>query len=93
MPEPIPTPLIDIDDTSRCPVAAECATCGALLDLAVITADTLVGVLCATLCGACAAAGDLPRYSSWGAAIRAVLAHCGHLGVDADEAVAARRSM
>ena len=42
--------MIDVDDTSRCPLAAECATCGSPTDFAVATADTPVGVLCLTLC-------------------------------------------
>lgn len=83
---------MNLDDTSKCPTDSGCAACGAVDDLAVGTADTPVGVLCLTLCGSCAEAGDLPRFSSWTAAVSCVIAHCEHLGVDLDQAAAARRA-
>ena len=85
--QPMP---IDLDDTTRCPAEPCCETCGAVDDLDVGTADTPVGVLCLTLCGSCAEAGDLPRFPSWSAAVRRVLVHCEHLDVDLDQAARAR---
>lgn len=82
------TRVLDLDDTSRCPVADRCGTCGTEDDLAVGAAVTPVGVHCVTLCGACAEKGDV-RCSSWGAAMSGVLDHCGHLDCDLDEAAAA----
>jgi hypothetical protein len=83
--------VIDLDDTTRCPVAANCATCGSPTDLAVATAETPVGVLCLTLCDGCAAAGELHRLSSWSAACAAVGEHCAHLGFDVDDAAEAQQ--
>lgn len=82
---PRPAAQVDPDDTHGCPVEDGCESCGAVDDLAVGTADTPVGVLCLTLCGSCAEAGDLPSFSSWSAAIRRVGEHAGHLGTDVDE--------
>jgi len=83
-------PSLDLDDTRTCPALPGCESCDAVDDLDVVTADLPVGVACLTLCGSCADAGDLPRFRSWSAAISRVLDHCGHLGVDADQAAAAR---
>ncbi len=77
-----------LEDTSRCPVAAACATCGGTSGLAVAMVDTPVGVYCTTLCGRCAQAEGMVRPPSWGAAIDLVTAHCGHLGVDVDQMAA-----
>lgn len=84
--------IVDLDDTRRCPAPDGCATCGAVDDLIVATAETPVGVLCVPLCGSCADAGDLPRWPSWTAAARDVISHCEHLGIDMDTAAAARRA-
>jgi hypothetical protein len=80
---------IDVDDTSRCPVAAWCDTCAGTADLDVCTVETPVGVSCATLCGACVDSGRLPAFPSWSAAVRAVGEHCEHLSCDVDEMAAA----
>lgn len=85
------TPRVDLDDTRRCPADAGCATCGAVDDLAVSTAETPVGILCLTLCSSCRDADDLPRFPSWTATVEHVIAHCGHLGIDTDAAAAIRR--
>lgn len=77
-----------LDDTSRCPVAAACATCGGTDGPAVATVATPVGVYCTTLCSSCADSGHLTRPSSWAPAIDAVAAHCGHLDVTADQMAA-----
>lgn len=77
-----------LDDTARCPEAATCATCEGTTDLAVATVETTVGVYCTTLCGRCGEAGNMPRPPSWTAAIGLVMAHCDHLGIDADEMAA-----
>lgn len=45
--------MLDLDDTSRCPVGPECETCGRLDELAVSTAETPEGMLCTTLCDVC----------------------------------------
>lgn len=74
----------DVDNTAGCPVAATCAGCGRPDDdLAVATAGTPLGVFCLSLCAVCAAAGTIPVHSAAGA-LRAVLAHCEHLGTDLD---------
>lgn len=83
---------MDIDDTTRCPVAPECEVCfgqrGALLD--VVTFGTPVGVYCATICEACEDDGLKPgRIGGWTQAVDRVLLHCAHLGIDADQMAAA----
>lgn len=82
---PRPAAQVDPDDTSGCPHDGGCETCGAVDGLDVATADTPVGVLCLTLCGSCAEAGDLPSFPSWLAAIRRVGEHAEHLRTDVDE--------
>lgn len=79
---------IDLDDTSGCPVGARCESCGSAEERTVRTATTAVGVLCLTLCPRCAAASSIPSLSPT-SAVRFVLDHCGHLGIDADEMAAA----
>jgi hypothetical protein len=77
--------VIDLGDTSRCPLAGRCVACGATSVLAVQTAATPVGVICLTLCAPCTEAGELPR--SWGMAeaVSWSLNHCRHLGITADD--------
>jgi hypothetical protein len=75
------TGMLNLDDTSRCPVGPECESCGRLDELAVSTGDTSVGVLCMTLCDTCEVAGVLPIFSSEAEATR-VLEHGEHLGID-----------
>jgi hypothetical protein len=55
--------MVNLDDTSRCPVGPECEGCGRLEELAVLTGDTPVGVLCMTLCDSCEIAGVLPIFT------------------------------
>jgi hypothetical protein len=74
--------VIDVDDTSRCPVADACATCGAVTDLHICTYTQMLGVCCLTVCGCCE---DSPPSMSPAAAQLAVLAHCEHLGCDLDQ--------
>lgn len=81
---------ISLDDTSRCPVASTCASCGGMDELAVATFDTHVGVYCATVCTPCIDAARYPKPAGWSGAIEAVFAHCGHLGIDADQAAELR---
>jgi hypothetical protein len=38
--------MVNLDDTSRCPVRSECEGCGHTDELAVSTADTPAGVIC-----------------------------------------------
>ena len=76
---------IDLEDTSRCPLGHRCESCGAERDdLAVSTAATLLGVLCLTLCPRCLAFGEMPRLAA-GTAVRLVVQHCTHLGIDVNE--------
>lgn len=77
--------MIRLYDTTRCPTAATCETCGSTDGLVVVTARTMVGVLCLTLCGRCRQAEDVPARGAYDA-VRAVLAHCEHVGVTADQA-------
>jgi hypothetical protein len=83
--------VLDLDDTTNCPLDRRCATCDTEDDLAVGTAVTPLGVHCVTLCGTCAEKGDV-RCGSWGAAMSGALDHCGHLGIDLDEMAAAMKA-
>lgn len=75
---------MDLDDTSRCPLAPECAGCGAAAGLRVWTAGArTLGVFCTTLCEACELAP--PARRSTLAVLELVGAHCGHLGIDLDQ--------
>lgn len=82
--------MIDLDDTSNCPLAAECAYCGVERGadgLAVTTVEAVVGVFCLTVCRDCART----RIRSKVGLVQMVklsLEHCGHLGIDADEMAA-----
>jgi hypothetical protein len=76
--------LVNLDDTRRCPVGSECEGCGRLDELAVMTGDTPVGVLCMTLCDACDIVGVLPILSPPEETAR-VLKHGQHVGVDVDQ--------
>jgi len=51
--------MVYLDDPRHCPVGPECEGCGRLDELAVVTGDTPVGVLCMTLCDACEVTGVL----------------------------------
>lgn len=73
-----------LDDTSRCPQAERCEVCGAANGLAVVPAETVVGVLCVTLCGPCTDAGRLPPVRSVPVAVERVLDHHLHTGTTAD---------
>lgn len=75
---------IDLDSTLDCPLGRSCISCGARETLLVNTAHAVVGVFCLTLCVDCMASESLPRYSPV-AAVHAVLEHCGHLGITADQ--------
>ena len=46
-----------------CPIAPECESCGRLDELAVLTGDTLAGILCMTLCEDCEVAGVDPIFT------------------------------
>lgn len=81
--------MIDLDDTTRCPVLGHCEHCGRVVaDLEVATLGTPMGVYCATLCADCAdpdrLGGPRPRLS-WSEAAGRVWEHCGHLGIDLDQ--------
>jgi hypothetical protein len=76
---------VDLDDTSRCPLADRCAQCGSQLGLAVWTFDNVIGVGCITVCRRCAFGGTgspLRQPQSWEPLIKAIWAHCAHLGID-----------
>jgi hypothetical protein len=72
----------------RCPRGDRCQACGAARQLDVATYQTPVGVLCATVCRSCVAAGAAPPIRSWGQACERVGAHCQHLGIDLDQMAA-----
>jgi hypothetical protein len=72
----------------RCPRAGRCQACGAARRLDVATYQTPVGVLCATVCRSCVAAGAAPPIRSWGQACERVGEHCRHLGIDLDQMAA-----
>jgi len=75
---------VDLDDTSRCPVATWCAACSRIWNLYVVTADSgMSGVLCMTLCGECRTR-PLPAFGVLEAATR-VAEHCEHLGIDLEQ--------
>jgi hypothetical protein len=57
--------------------------------LAVRTATTAVGVICLTLCPACAEVGRLPRHVGMAELVTLSFGHRSHLGVTADEMAAA----
>jgi len=75
---------MDLDDTSNCPVGFRCESCGDTGEIAVPTPSTAVGVLCLSLCPRCSSSTVAPPVSV-GTAVRLVMQHCGHLGIDADE--------
>jgi hypothetical protein len=77
------TGMVNLDDTSRCPVAPECEGCGRLDELAVLTAEMPAGMLCVTLCDDCEVLGVLPILSPAEETAR-VLEHAQHVGVDVD---------
>ncbi len=64
--------------TLPCPVAEECDACGGDVELDVCEAETLVGVVCMTLCGGCFDTGQTPRWGRAEAAGNALL-HGVHL--------------
>ena len=81
--------VMNLDDTSRCPVGVRCESCGTEGgNLEVETARSLLGVMCLTLCRRCAAFDDLVPVAV-GTAVRLVAQHAGHLGIDLDEMAAA----
>ena len=82
--------MIDLDDTSRCPLGVRCESCGAeSADLAVVTvALDVLGVACLTMCPRCAGSGVAPPVSV-DTAVRLVAERCGHLGITVDEMAAA----
>jgi hypothetical protein len=71
--------MVNLEDTRRCPVGSECEGCGRLEELAILTGDTPVGVLCMTLCDSCEIAGVLPIFSPAEEATRA-REHGAHVG-------------
>lgn len=77
-----PDSPVDLDDTSSCPVASMCTTCGTSDDLAVCTVATLGGVACLTLCEPCEgkplSLRPLDALSRCGQ-------HAEHLGIDVDQ--------
>lgn len=79
---------MNLDDTTNCPQLDACQECGSANDLLVCTAGVMVGVTCLTLCTNCRSLGAVPNLPSAVAAVHAVLEHCGHLGVDADQMAA-----
>ena len=81
---------VDLDDTSRCPLGHRCESCGAERDdLAICTVELgPLGVACLTMCPRCAGSDVAPPVAV-GTAVRLVMQHCEHLGIDADQMAAA----
>lgn len=88
---------VDLDDTRLCPIADRCAVCGQpipdgpgrVLDRGLVrTAESQLGVMCLTLCHSCVDAGRPVPGMSVMEVVDAVMAHCEHLGIDADEMAA-----
>lgn len=79
--------IIDLDDTTQCPLDEACAACGTTADLDVATygAQGLGGVMCVTVCRDCVSRP--PRMAVVVAANR-VAHHCEHLGIDLDRMAA-----
>jgi hypothetical protein len=75
--------VMNLDDTSRCPVGRECESCGRLDELAVSTVDTPAGVICMTVCDACELLAVLPVLSPAEEAA-SVREHGKHVGFDVD---------
>lgn len=79
---PVTLRPVDPDDTSRCPLDSGCETCGAVDDLALLTAPVMSGgITCITLCGSCADACDLPTSWTRAGSVEKVYAHARHLGI------------
>ena len=77
--------MIDLDDTTRCPLGHRCEACGTEhAQMEVRTARTPLGVLCVTLCPRCAGSGMAPPVAV-GTAVRLVCQHAEHLGIDVDQ--------
>jgi hypothetical protein len=74
-----------LGSSAACPRASRCQACVTTRHLEVATYQTPVGVLCATVCRRCVAAGNPPSVRSWGQACERVGAHCQHLGIDLDQ--------
>jgi hypothetical protein len=85
MPQPI-----DLDRTDHCPLGVRCESCGVERDdLAMSTVELdRLGVACLTMCPRCAGSGVVPPVAV-GTAVRLVMQHCIHLGIDLDEMAAA----
>jgi hypothetical protein len=79
---------VDLDDTRNCPLDEACTTCGSGEPLVVVTAESVVGVFCVSLCRACSADGLSPNLGVV-RAVERVLAHCTHLDIDVDQMAAA----
>ena len=71
--------MVNLDDTSRCPVGPECESCGRTDELAVSTVDAPAGVLCMTVCDACELIAVVPVLSPGEEATR-VREHGAHVG-------------
>jgi hypothetical protein len=78
--------------TARCPLAGRCEACAGTRELEVATYATPVGVLCATVCGACVDQGKAPAVRGWATACERVGGRCEHLGVDLDRMAALRHA-
>ena len=75
---------VDLDDTSRCPIAPVCQVCEQP-DPArrVVTGHCPYGVLCVTVCPPCERDGRLAPMSLV-EVFDAIAHHSGHLGIDLD---------
>lgn len=83
---------IDLDNVSQCPSGNTCAGCGNDVELNIVTIGASLGVFCLTLCVFCVQFKELPRFPPT-RVVDAVLRHCGHLGITADEMDRAMKEM
>lgn len=72
---------IDLHDTARCDRGERCEACGKRRpDRQLLTANTMFGVVCVTLCPDCHADHSTPPLDM-AACVNRMILHCSHLGV------------
>lgn len=75
---------MNLDDTTRCPIALCCDICASGIDLDIVTFGSQLGVHCATICAACIEQAHALNLAPITIA-RRVGAHCEHLGIHLDQ--------
>ncbi|OLT12256.1 hypothetical protein BJF78_24655 [Pseudonocardia sp. CNS-139] len=80
--------MTELDNTAGCPLGVRCESCGLEADdLAVVTVECALGVMCLTMCRRCgtASAETTLRAIAISTASRLVMQHAGHLGITVDD--------